>query len=321
MAELKVACVIVTYNRRELLSRCLEAVLKQSYPVTSIYIIDNASTDGTFEYLVEKHLVSKKEIQNETVVDVSIGESNIKYYKLSSNEGGAGGFYTGLKLAHETNEFDAFWLMDDDGYPSDNCLQKEMKFLSQYNYVMPVSIDIENHKKLSWATKKKDNIKTEILEELRNDWGEIMPFIFPFNGSLLSKKIVDEVGYINPKLFIWGDDYEHYYRCLKHGFSPVTILSAEFYHPVNKAPTVPICFGLVKIPYVESDLRFVCLIRNWAYIDKCNRRYLHLLKSFLGYSWLFLFTQKFNLQKYRLFLGSFTDGLKNRFDRHKKFLK
>ncbi len=321
MASLKVGCVIVTYNRKELLSRCLEAVLRQSYPVSSVFIIDNASSDGTYEYLRDKQLIAKKEIQDETVSDVSINGNSLRYYRLKSNEGGAGGFYTGLKLAHCCNEFDAFWLMDDDGYPSDSCLQQEVEYLHDYNYVMPVSIDVDNHNKLSWATRKRDNVKTEILEELRKDWGEIMPFIFPFNGSLLSKKIVDTVGYINPKLFIWGDDYEHYFRCLKSGFKPGTVLSAEFYHPVNKAPTLPICFGLVQIPYVNSELRFVCLIRNWAFINKCNRRYLHLLKSFIGYSWLFLVTQKFNLSKYRLFLGSFSDGLHGKFERHKKYLK
>ncbi|HDL01953.1 MAG TPA: glycosyltransferase, partial [candidate division Zixibacteria bacterium] len=43
----KVAAVIVSYNRKEPLSECLDAVLRQAYPVEAVYIIDNASTDGT----------------------------------------------------------------------------------------------------------------------------------------------------------------------------------------------------------------------------------------------------------------------------------
>lgn len=316
----KVCCVIVTYNRKQMLRRCLTHVLNQSYPVSDIIIVDNASTDGTFEYLTESGLVAPTQIADNTLTDVSVNNRKIHYYRMDTNEGGAGGFYTGLKLAHEQKIFDAYWLMDDDGYPSDDCLEEQVKEIDKYDYIMPLSIDIENHEKLSWATRKKNHEKTELVQELRDDWGDKMPFIFPFNGSLLTNKIVDKVGYINPELFIWGDDYEHYYRCLKAGFNPITDLKAEFYHPVNKAPVVKICGGLINVPYVDSNLRFVCLIRNWAYINKTNKRYLSLIKSFAAYTWLFLITQKFNIQKYKLFLGSYLDGLRNKFDRHKKYL-
>lgn len=318
----KIGAIIVTFNRHEMLARCLEYVMKQSYRVDSIYIIDNASSDFTFDYLTERNLIKKNYLECNKILDVSLSSDlNLYYYRLTTNMGGAGGFYQGLKIAHESGRYDAFWMMDDDGYPSEECLKRQLPYLSKYDYVMPVSINIDNHKKLSWATRKQNGEKTTVYEELLNDWGGIMPFIFPFNGSLLSKKIVDEVGYINPKLFIWGDDYEHYYRCLKAGFTPITVLDAEFYHPENKAPTVPAFFGKVDVPYVDSELRFVCLIRNWAFINKSNKRYVALIKTFAAYTWLFIITQKLNIKKYKLFLDSYFDGLMNKFDRHKKYLK
>lgn len=321
MERLNICAVVVTYNRKTLLSRCLQAIYDQSYPLSSVIIVDNASSDSTHEYLCKENLISSQSIHECELIDVSCGGQRIFYYRLATNEGGAGGFFTGLKLAHEMGIFDAYWLMDDDGYPSNDCLNRQIPFLKEYNYVMPLSIDINNFNQLSWATRMKDGSKTIYVAELRKDWGEIMPFIFPFNGSLMSKKLVESVGYINPKLFIWGDDYEHYYRCLKKNFKPITVLDAEFYHPVNKAPTLPIMWGMFQVPYVDSELRFVCLIRNWAYINKTNKRYFSLLKSFMAYSWLFLFTQKGNFSKYKLFLESYMDGLANRFDRHKKYLK
>lgn len=320
MQEKRICAILVTYNRKELLLRCVEAVKRQTLKVDDIFIIDNASTDGTFDYLISNNIISKANIEKESLTDVSVKDFSIHYYKLSSNQGGAGGFYTGLRLAHTSNKYDAYWLMDDDGYPSEECLERQLPYLTKYDYVMPVSIDINNHMQLSWATRKQNAEKTTIYEELLNDWGLVMPFIFPFNGSLMSQKLVEKVGYINPKLFIWGDDYEHYYRCLRAGFTPVTILNALFYHPVNKAPTIPIMKGLFQIPYVDSELRFVCLIRNWAYINKTNKRYANLFKSFMAYSWLFLITQKGNISKYKLFFASFKDGLMNNFERHKKYL-
>jgi GT2 family glycosyltransferase len=43
----KVAAVVVTYNRRDLLLESLAAVLAQSRAPDSVIVVDNASEDGT----------------------------------------------------------------------------------------------------------------------------------------------------------------------------------------------------------------------------------------------------------------------------------
>jgi len=45
-----VCAVIVTYNRKKLLLECLEGLRRQTRPVDAIYIIDNASQDGTSQF-------------------------------------------------------------------------------------------------------------------------------------------------------------------------------------------------------------------------------------------------------------------------------
>ncbi|NLT75707.1 MAG: glycosyltransferase, partial [Planctomycetes bacterium] len=52
-----IAAVVVTYNRKELLTRCLDALLAQSHRPDAIYIIDNDSTDGTYEDLLDRGLI------------------------------------------------------------------------------------------------------------------------------------------------------------------------------------------------------------------------------------------------------------------------
>ena len=98
--SLKVAAVVVTYNRKELLIRVIDALQHQSYPLMRIYIIDNASTDGTGLFLHQN-------IKN---------NAKLVYIKLSQNSGGAGGFHTGMKVA--MTEHDWIWLMDDDAIPA-----------------------------------------------------------------------------------------------------------------------------------------------------------------------------------------------------------
>jgi GT2 family glycosyltransferase len=49
-----VCAVVVTYNRKNLLIECLEGLRKQTRPVDAICLVDNASTDGTPDLLLEK---------------------------------------------------------------------------------------------------------------------------------------------------------------------------------------------------------------------------------------------------------------------------
>lgn len=45
-----VSCCISTWNRVDDLRKCVESIQSQSYPNIEIVIVDNCSTDGTFEY-------------------------------------------------------------------------------------------------------------------------------------------------------------------------------------------------------------------------------------------------------------------------------
>ncbi|NTV29715.1 MAG: glycosyltransferase [Candidatus Omnitrophica bacterium] len=47
----KVSVIIPSYNRKELLGRCLRSVRKQDYQNTEVIVIDDGSTDGTGHYL------------------------------------------------------------------------------------------------------------------------------------------------------------------------------------------------------------------------------------------------------------------------------
>lgn len=63
------AVLVVTYNRVNLLKENIEALLNQTRNDLDIYIVDNASSDGTAE-LVEKYMENN---------------SNIFYYNTGSN--------------------------------------------------------------------------------------------------------------------------------------------------------------------------------------------------------------------------------------------
>ena len=121
-AEEKIAAIVVTYNRKDLLGRCLDSLLVQSRPLNALYIVDNHSADGTYDFLLARRLIAPVEPREdgpvETVKTVATpggaGRSlEVHYLRLSANTGGAGGFHEGMKRAAGAG-FDWLWLMDDD---------------------------------------------------------------------------------------------------------------------------------------------------------------------------------------------------------------
>ena len=104
---MKICALIVTYNRKELVYECLTAVLSQTYPVEHVVLFDNASTDGTYEYL-----------KNHGVFE----DKRIDYTYVKKNIGAAGAYSEAFKIAQNI-ECDWLWEMDDDTIPTPNCLK------------------------------------------------------------------------------------------------------------------------------------------------------------------------------------------------------
>src|SRR4051812_39514468 len=108
MVVIDVIAVLVTYNRRELLVECLEAIARQTHPVSRVVLVDNASTDGTIEHVLASGVAERLAID---------------LVQLTRNGGGAEGFHYGVRAALE-GESDWLWLMDDDCEPADDCLER-----------------------------------------------------------------------------------------------------------------------------------------------------------------------------------------------------
>ncbi|HEY8688108.1 MAG TPA: glycosyltransferase family 2 protein [Chitinophagaceae bacterium] len=202
----KVIAVIVTYNRQQLLSDCITALKNQTRKVDKILVINNGSTDETSTWL-----------QSQQDID-HISQENV---------GSAGGFYTGIKTAYESG-YSWMWMMDDDGYPKEDALEKlladDTEELMLRNCAV---INKDDKKSFVWKTlhyKSIDDVKDKVIQNIAH----------PFNGTLLHRRIVERVGFPNPKLFLWGDETEYYYRIIKKNAIPFcTITDSIHYHPAT----------------------------------------------------------------------------------------
>ena len=185
----KVAAVVVTYNRKKLLKECIEALLNQDYKICDILVIDNASTDGTKEYI-------KKELQNKRV----------KYYNTGSNLGGAGGFNYGMKKAVEL-DYDYVWVMDDDCIVHSDSLTELLKadkklkgnygFLSSKVLWKDNSICVMNKQKKTFST---------WLKDFDTNYQKIA--LASFVSMFLKVDTIQNYGLPIKDFFIWSDDWE-----------------------------------------------------------------------------------------------------------------
>lgn len=195
MEKPMVGIVVVTFNRLELLKKNIEAIKNQTYDNYQVYIINNASTDGTYEYLKT----------------IDLGEK-FSIIHMKENTGGAGGFYRGIKTAFENN-CDFIWGMDDDAIPDSDALEKILNYVRECNdkvcYVSNVIHD----------------------EKFPDKNGLIEKNTFLFLGFFIPRHLVETIGLPRKELFIYFDDLEYSMRAKKAGYRIYTVIESVIRHP------------------------------------------------------------------------------------------
>lgn len=221
----KILAIVVTHNRKKLLGECIDALLSQTYPFDAIYIIDNASTDGTPEYLIEKgyfdHDLSldKKPLEIIKVItpppfpDRTI---ELHYIRMDKNTGGAGGFHEGIKRGYKAG-YDWQWLMDDDTIPSSEALSL---LVSSHFFKNHDTGYLCSH--VVWEDGNPHLMNVPHVFPFIKGKGQLLPFnSYLINGkaisiskcsfvsTLVSRKAIKTVGLPIKEFFIWGDDLEY----------------------------------------------------------------------------------------------------------------
>ena len=198
----KLGVVIVTYNRLALLKECVNACQKQTKKFTKIYIVNNASTDGTAEYL---H---------------SIKKSHIEIIDLPENRGGAGGFAAGMKRASSNSDLDYILLIDDDAIIAENFNEEIVKGIEKYGEdVLGYSGTVYTDRIVQCQHRSRLKTKQDFIVEgcpIEEYKGEAFVYdLATFCGVYISRKVMQKAGLPREDFFIWLDDAEYCFRLLK----------------------------------------------------------------------------------------------------------
>ena len=193
-----VAAVVVTYNRKELLKEAIDALLMQSVAEADVLVVDNASTDGTKDYIADY-----------------IDQGQIIYINTGENLGGAGGFNFGMRKACEAG-YKYVWIMDDDAIVKRDALKELLKadqlLKGDYGYLSST---------VFWTDGQPCVMnRPKLVKDWTSDLGYlsaglVRTYYSTFVSFFVKTATVKELGLPIKDFFIWGDDVEYSNRLSK----------------------------------------------------------------------------------------------------------
>ena len=202
-----VAVVIVTYNRADLLRRCLDGLASSSRQPDAVFVVDNASTDHTRQVLSARQDLPLHAIHSE------------------ENLGGAGGFHLGVGEAYAAGH-DRIWLMDDDVVPARDTLSVMMAHPGAALMAVREDTDGRLCEKAATVFDLANPLavrpKRETVEERYRRRDAMPPEValenVAFEGFMVQRRVVDAVGLPDPGFFIFYDDVDYALRIRRAGF-------------------------------------------------------------------------------------------------------
>ncbi len=337
---MKIAAVVVTFNRKKLLLECLEALKSQTYPLDAIFIIDGPSTDGTPEALLEcgyiKELPPKEgnwswETKNVIYSPINNKPIKVHYVRLYEDVGGSGGFYEGVKRAYEEG-YDWIWLMDDDAEPKEDALEKLVWYTNLPDAVALACLKVDEKGNVLYYHRGYfyfDDVFKHIVKPINDSDYKNKDFVeidhASFVGILVNSKAIRKIGFPDRRFFIHFDDVEYCIRLRKVG-RVYLIPNSIIVHKENIKKT-----GLIKrkflgrtvyqVPYTKLWKTYYGT-RNLIYLGRIYSKsklkfYFKLLKRWMIAVRAIILLDDHKIKRIQFITSAYLDGLKGRFDNEK----
>lgn len=250
--------LVLTYNRRELVLRCIRALLGQSLPLSSIIVVDNGSSDGTQAAIAE------------------LANPLIDYIRIEKNIGAARGFNFAMDYAFGERRVPWAYIMDDDVIASQTAVQ-QLVAAYEKNFTAPEQVGFLVSQAVD-GQGRANNVPAIDTRPRRlgecPDWGQYLDQgivtvrAATLSGMLMPVTTYDAFGNLNSDFVVWGEDLEYTFRITEH--RPGLIVGHSKITHLRSQP------GDISI-FLENDRsrvpNFYYLYRNQMYV---RRRYMGL---------------------------------------------
>lgn len=220
MDKNETAVIICNYNGGEDTVKCIEAVIHSKDIKCDIYVVDNASTDGSADRIGRQFGKKVTILQN------------------AENLGGSGGFGRGLRMAVEEG-YPYIMMLDNDAYVDRDTIKKLHRYLEENPGVGIVgakimmsddpgrimdyakTIDFEAFIDRSKWCGKLDSEETQEPREC--DFAAA-------TAAMVRREVLLKCGGMDEAHFIYYDDIELGYRIKQSGYKVVSLGNAKAWH-------------------------------------------------------------------------------------------
>jgi dTDP-4-dehydrorhamnose reductase len=194
--------LVLTYNRRELVLRCVQALLAQTHPLKSIIVIDNGSSDGTGDALR------------------ALGSPLIQIVRIEENIGAARGFAYMLDHGFAKAKVEWGYIMDDDVICEPTAVEELVKAY-EHNFTAPEqvgffvsqAVDAQGHANNVPHIDTRPKRAGECPDwGLYLDQGIVSVRGSPMSAMLMPRTTFEDFGNLNAEFVIWGEDLEYTMR-------------------------------------------------------------------------------------------------------------
>ena len=201
--SVKLFVIIVTYKGQQWYDRCFGSLRESTIPVQTI-VVDNASNDGSVEYIKEHfpeiHLISSKE-------NLGFGRANNVAMRFALDHG-----------------CDYVFLLNQDAWVEPDTFEKLVGIHQrhpEYGLLGPVQVNAEKTKVLGGVVKflvNPDKVNLNFFSDLIMGTIEEVYPVAEINAAawLLPRKTIETVGGFDPLFLHYGEDWNYLSRVLYH---------------------------------------------------------------------------------------------------------
>jgi GT2 family glycosyltransferase len=264
-----VSIIILNYNGRDFVERCLKSVLNTDYPNFEVVFVDNASTDGSPE-LVKKMFGS---------------DPRLKFIHNDNNLGFAEGNNIGARAAkgeyivflNNDTEVDPNWIeeivkvMESD--LTIGIAQSKLRSLGNRRLMDCAGGFIDHY---GWSHRRGER------EEDRGQFSKVDEIFYAVGAAMVVRRgILNKVEMFDPNYFIYFEDTDLCWRVWLSGHRVVFVPASIVFHMVRgtmkKQPVRTIFLGcrnnittLLKnyelcnvVKYLPANLMFICVVATF----------------------------------------------------------
>lgn len=217
-----IGIVICNFNKKEYILNCVQSVLNAKGDNYDVFVVDNASTDGSAEALAE---------QFGHKITLLVNEENL---------GGAGGFDTGLEEVLK-RDYKYYMLMDNDILVDENAIVSLYDFLEDEKHkdvgMVGSKVYFMDEPDVIWGYGGKIDFKDYVQKDQFKNMkdSDAIPETFYCDyvaacSLMVRADVVKKVGIMPKENFIYWDDMEWGYRFNEAGYKVCVYGKSKIWH-------------------------------------------------------------------------------------------